>query len=590
MTTEELNTIVQAVIDKINEQVIDFDVVSSTPESTDFLSAVRSQGDGTYQGVTLKWNDVANAVTREAKGYRDEAASAKTNVENMKASVEQTVSDFHTLAEEKKQEVQGVYKTDLNELNGDLSEVTNDYWVKSKNLYNKFFNGYSELTGKTYTNGLLSGWAIKRDDGTLYEASSGSTSHASYPFEVEGGKTVYVKRNSPLVETTALVFAWYDASFNFIGATLNNEKSVTLPQNARYLAFCDDRDYVYSNEYLTFTYDSTQTEYEDYYKSTRIDVEIKKVNTEIAEIKQNVLTNDSKYREFSALINGTDNVESFIFFTDPHLMGIGDFDYGKINQYINSVIEAQNSVPINYVLSGGDWLVNSDTKEQACYKLGIVDGLCRKLYNHKPILGNHDTGYQGANWAIDETKYKDDILSDETLRNLLFRQQGNLYYKFKGVKSTTFVLNTGIEWWDWLTDERIVQLQWLHDELLADNSEHKVIALHAISATETSEKYVFAQSIGKIIEAFNNKGVADITNFGASTYDFSNAVGKIDYVINGHSHNDFVTTLGGVPCITTTNMTSGDTPTFDIVLVDYDKLIINLVRIGSGTNRTVNLT
>ena len=105
MTTEELNTIVQAVVDKINEQVIDFDVAQSTPAGTDLLSAVRSQNDGTYQGVTLKWDDVANAVTREAKGYRDEAASAKTNVENMKASVEQTVSDFNTLADEKKAEV-----------------------------------------------------------------------------------------------------------------------------------------------------------------------------------------------------------------------------------------------------------------------------------------------------------------------------------------------------------------------------------------------------------------------------------------------------------------------------------------------------
>ena len=123
MTTEELNTIVQAVVEKINEQVVDFDVVSSTPESTDLLSAVRSKGDGTYQGVTLKWDDVANAVTREAKGYRDEAASAKTNVENMKASVEQTVSDFNTLAEQKKAEVQGVYQTDLNELKGDLGDV-----------------------------------------------------------------------------------------------------------------------------------------------------------------------------------------------------------------------------------------------------------------------------------------------------------------------------------------------------------------------------------------------------------------------------------------------------------------------------------
>ena len=123
MTTEELNTIVQAVVDKINEQVIDFDVAQSTPESTDLISAVRPQGDGTYQGVTLKWDDVANAVTREAKGYRDDAASAKTNVENMKISVEQTVSNFNTLAEEKKAEVQGVYQTDLNELKGDLDDV-----------------------------------------------------------------------------------------------------------------------------------------------------------------------------------------------------------------------------------------------------------------------------------------------------------------------------------------------------------------------------------------------------------------------------------------------------------------------------------
>ena len=134
MTTEELNTIVQAVIDKINEQVIDFDVVQSVPESTDLLSAVRPKGDGTYQGVTLKWDNVANAVTREAKGYRDEAASAKTNVENMKASVEQTVSGFNTLAEQKKAEVQGVYKTDLNELKGDLSDVKNTFNTRLVNI------------------------------------------------------------------------------------------------------------------------------------------------------------------------------------------------------------------------------------------------------------------------------------------------------------------------------------------------------------------------------------------------------------------------------------------------------------------------
>lgn len=150
MTTEELNTIVQAVVEKINEQVVDFDVVSSTPENTDLLSAVRPKGDGTYQGVTLKWDDVANAVTREAKGYRDEAASAKTNVENMKASVDQTVSDFNTLAEQKKAEVQGVYQTDLNELKGDIVDLSDsESSVETLDIATSFLDEYISASGTT---------------------------------------------------------------------------------------------------------------------------------------------------------------------------------------------------------------------------------------------------------------------------------------------------------------------------------------------------------------------------------------------------------------------------------------------------------
>ena len=182
MTTEELNTIVQAVVDKINEQVIDFDVVSSTPESTDLLSAVRSQGDGTYQGVTLKWDDVANAVTREAKGYRDDAASAKTNVENMKASVEQTVSDFNTLAEEKKQEVQGVYQTDLNELKGDLdnklpkSPVNWEPWTDEEQASARekmgIPNGYELIEETTLQEDVTLFSRSQEPDGTPYRFSA----------------------------------------------------------------------------------------------------------------------------------------------------------------------------------------------------------------------------------------------------------------------------------------------------------------------------------------------------------------------------------------------------------------------------------
>lgn len=203
MTTEELNTIVQAVVDKINEQVVDFDVVSSTPENTDLLSAVRPKGDGTYQGVTLKWDDVANAVTREAKGYRDEAASAKTNVENMKASVDQTVSDFNTLAEEKKQEVQGVYQTDFNDLKGDLS-----------NSYIRFPFDYDGV--------IEDGIILIRNGTSIYNQGK----HGTYDVSNIVGKTVFItghSNNAGDDQKAYVLYGFYDTN----GTLLSHHKSVS---------------------------------------------------------------------------------------------------------------------------------------------------------------------------------------------------------------------------------------------------------------------------------------------------------------------------------------------------------------------------
>lgn len=217
MTTEELNTIVQAVIDKINKQVIDFDVVSSTPENTDLLSAVRPKGNGTYQGVTLKWDDVANAVTREAKGYRDEAASAKTNVENMKASVDQTVSDFNTLAEQKKAEVQSVYQTDLNELKGDLVHLEDDL---SANKIIKKEPKVSHLGQYTITaQGVV----------------AGNNNYDSYVIDLNGLKTVYVDNaymvgyyeDAPTVGSTSV-----DSSRHEINLVNN---TITVADNVNYI-------------------------------------------------------------------------------------------------------------------------------------------------------------------------------------------------------------------------------------------------------------------------------------------------------------------------------------------------------------------
>ena len=123
MTEAEKNEIVGLVMNQISSQAVDFDIETEQPQANDLLTAVRQTSSGAYVGVTIKWDDVARIATELANQAATRAEQAKTNVENMKSSVEQTVTDFNALAEEKKQEVQGVYQSDLNELKGDLDNL-----------------------------------------------------------------------------------------------------------------------------------------------------------------------------------------------------------------------------------------------------------------------------------------------------------------------------------------------------------------------------------------------------------------------------------------------------------------------------------
>ena len=119
---------------EISSQAVDFDIATEQPQANDLLTAVRENESGGYKGVTIKWDDVARIATELANQAATRAEQAKTNVENMKSSVEQTVTDFNALAEEKKQEVQGVYQNDLDELKGDLTAVQNAFNTRLVNI------------------------------------------------------------------------------------------------------------------------------------------------------------------------------------------------------------------------------------------------------------------------------------------------------------------------------------------------------------------------------------------------------------------------------------------------------------------------
>lgn len=277
---------------------------------------------------------------------------------------------------------------------------------------------------------------------------------------------------------------------------------------------------------------------------------------------------------FSALMNGTENVESFLFFTDPHLARGTDW-HKQFRNYLSQIQKVYNSVPANFCLCGGDWLGNNDTVAEACFKMGYCLSNCRAMF--EPfywMVGNHDTNYQGT-----------ERLSADTLNNLMFPYSTKNYYTFDGKRTRFYVFDTWVEMEH--TSYETSQAEWFANALLTDNSAHIAITAHILYYNSDHILETLTDQILSIAEAYNNR--TSIT-FQDITYDYSSATGKVEFALFGHLHDDVTAVVHGIPCIATTwVLASNSIATFDLMLVDYDNRVIKCVRIGEGSDRTVSL-
>lgn len=294
--------------------------------------------------------------------------------------------------------------------------------------------------------------------------------------------------------------------------------------------------------------------------------------------------------EYCAMFNGKDNVESFAFFTDPHVLGFDDDarNETKKNNYLKRVQKTFNDSPCSFLVCGGDWLNNDTTPGEACYRLGNLRGIADHLLGGcKLVNGNHDLNSQGISEA--GASRGTGILSNETIAAVMYRDTDTkkAYYSFDGANSKCYVLDSGkdsshssMSEYDW------EQVEWLAGKLSEDDPEHAIIFLHII--TISGNVQTFASTFGALVEGYN--GHTSVTLNGVE-YSFTSCTGHVDLWLAGHTHSDSTGTLGGIPyIITATNSFSSDVPLIDLVLVDYDNSVVNTVRVGgTGENRTISL-
>ena len=297
----------------------------------------------------------------------------------------------------------------------------------------------------------------------------------------------------------------------------------------------------------------------------------------------------TKYTDFTSLFKTAEDIESFLFFTDPHVMGSnGTYNTSTVKKLTDAIIDAYKKTPTSYVVCGGDWLNNHDTQDQACSKLGFVDGLMRSSFPYYPLLGNHDTNYQG--YISDEDHTRGD-LPQSAINALLFRQNSSrAYYEFKGENSLNYVFDSGIDWEYAMNEYRWQQVDWFANAVKSNDDPHGIVWIHIgftdISEHDPAEKSAFITEIAKIIYAYNNRQEITLNN---KSYDFTSCEGKIWCIICGHTHSDMESTIGGVPIVATINAFVNSTPSFDLCVIDFSAEKLYMVRIGEGNNRTINL-
>lgn len=310
-------------------------------------------------------------------------------------------------------------------------------------------------------------------------------------------------------------------------------------------------------------------------------------------------------KRFSALMSGdvinsveaVDKCESFLFFTDPHLV-IDDMRMNKVfPEYMAQIQKYYNSTPTTFVLCGGDWLGNSDTPDMACYKMGYIDGVCKSMFDKCYMLvGNHDTNYQGKKDA-DSPTYTTQ-LSRLAIRNLWYRDIGRAYYDFDGVNTHFYCFDTGNGSQTLEDDNRYgyEQATWFSEKLMNERYDHVAIAAHIYARNTVSGDTVptdmspLARLLLQISSAYNQRSEISVNG---KNYNFVDATGRVEFMLAGHSHEDYTLMDSGIRIIGTLDCGNHQSYTadcsFDLVFVDYDNRKIKCIRAGVGEDREMNL-
>lgn len=281
-----------------------------------------------------------------------------------------------------------------------------------------------------------------------------------------------------------------------------------------------------------------------------------------------------------------EGMESFIYFTDPHLTGSGK---NNIRNTLKKISAYHKEYDYELCICGGDWLVNNETYAEAYSSLEHIQSTAEDLFsgNYYPVLGNHDTNYQGR--LYEYSGKNSGRLTYEDINQVMFDRFGKAYYSFETDSTAWFILDSGIDWETDMSDYRWEQVEWFCRNLQSTSKRHAAIVIHIYANYDSKGALVVQQLAENVMKAAEACNAGTQVQLNGKTYDFSSATCSVGFALCGHNHIDYVLESSTIPVICTRRLTNGNINSFDLCSIDWDLGKLTMRRVGQGNDRTIDI-
>lgn len=288
-----------------------------------------------------------------------------------------------------------------------------------------------------------------------------------------------------------------------------------------------------------------------------------------------------------AMLDAGCNKSAFLFYTDAH------WNYGsQMSPVLLKYLYQHTGVCKTFF--GGD-IVNDEADDYDTMSyLWEWRNQLKDLPNHHSVVGNHDDGNTTNNRFSEKYVYGYLLAAEET-PDLVRGDSGLYYYVDSQAEKTRYLcLDTAYKGVD------SAQLQFVSDALKGTPDGWHIVAVSHIWYDANYD--VTPPAVGDL-----NSGAAQITalldSYNSRSGDYAGCGGWVEFCIGGHTHWDYDNvTTSGIPVIlcetdsrhvrSGLDFTLGTTTESSVnaIVADYDAHKINMIRIGRGESREVEVT